>query len=100
MEGWNKSPVVHLRLKNQKLGRNAQRALLQKVVEIARDKGVAVVCPEYVTQEEFYLPPPSIRLVSSISCVCVLLFNYPMLSLPLSHAVSTPHVAMKMTNTV
>jgi hypothetical protein len=65
VEGWEKSPMIHLRLVNQRISREEQCELLAKVVTTARSKGLAVVCPQYVNLEEFYLPAPSIRLVSS-----------------------------------
>jgi hypothetical protein len=36
------------------------------VVRAALDKGIALVIPSYVEEEEFYLPTPSIRL--AVSC--------------------------------
>jgi hypothetical protein len=37
-----------------------------QVVRAALDKGIALVIPSYVEEEEFYLPTPSIRL--AVSC--------------------------------
>eukprot|EP00035_Acanthoeca_spectabilis_P001679 m.81953 g.81953 ORF g.81953 m.81953 type:complete len:482 (+) comp11045_c0_seq2:42-1487(+) len=65
VDGWDKSPIAHLRLANQDLNRTEQCEILSKVVTIAREKSLAVVCPQYVTPEEFYLPTPSIRLAVS-----------------------------------
>ena len=64
VEGYPSAPVKHVYLRTSVGNREQDRALLQSIVELARDKGVAFTLASYQDEEQF-LPPPSIRVAVS-----------------------------------
>jgi len=61
------SPVVHLRLTDPPRDRMDEEELLQTICDTALQKGVFISRDWYITEQEYFLPPPSIRLFASIA---------------------------------
>ncbi|CAH1773901.1 unnamed protein product, partial [Owenia fusiformis] len=60
------SPIQHLRLIKPTGDRSRDQKTLQKIVDLARDKGVALTVARYLDTEEQHLPPVSIRVTVNI----------------------------------
>lgn len=60
------SPVKHLRLAEINDNRELDMNTLQKIVDKAMGKGIALTLARYLDKEEHQLPPPSIRV--SVNC--------------------------------
>jgi len=62
--GDERSPIIHLRINDDKKSEEEKEHLLQNVVEKVREKGILVVRAAYIDKEKFK-PEPSIRVLLS-----------------------------------
>lgn len=60
------APIKHVRLAEISDDREVEKETLQKIVDLAMEKDVAIVVARYLDKEEYILPPPSIRI--SVNC--------------------------------
>eukprot|EP00040_Diaphanoeca_grandis_P025055 m.138379 g.138379 ORF g.138379 m.138379 type:complete len:521 (-) comp29989_c0_seq1:143-1705(-) len=65
MFGSPTTPVLHLRLSQHSLTRREQQDVLAEIVDECLEHGIALVQPQYIVDQEFFPPLPSIRLVVS-----------------------------------
>ena len=52
------APIKHVRLAEISDDREVEKETLQKIVDLAMEKGVAIVVARYLDKEEYILPPP------------------------------------------
>ncbi|XP_025207230.1 serine palmitoyltransferase 1 [Melanaphis sacchari] len=60
------SPLKHLYLINKSLSHTKQQQILKKIVDYSISKGVAITTASYLSDREYKIPTPSIRLLTSI----------------------------------
>ncbi|KAJ3183354.1 serine palmitoyltransferase component [Gaertneriomyces sp. JEL0708] len=65
LEGDDKSPIAHLRLKSSFANRDEEEYALQEIVDECARNGVLVTRAKYVLDQEMGVPTPSIRLAIS-----------------------------------
>jgi len=65
--GVAESPIKYLRLKTSSGGQQADQQLLQRIADVVQEKGVLVTPASFLPDQEVRSPPPSLRVVASIS---------------------------------
>jgi len=61
----NYVPMVHMTLEKSNGTREEDEAILQKIVDMAAEEGIAITRPKYNLKDEKFLPTPSIRVTIS-----------------------------------